>query len=410
MARSCSEDVELNRLQATNSVNRSASTYRTILTIAIVLVAVGLSATVVVGFLLLRAILRPLEGAIYVAKEIAGGKLGNNLSVDSGGEFGELLAALKTMDEQLSSTVRRIQTSAGSVALASDEIATGNMDLSARTEEQAASLEETASSMAQMTQTVRQNADNARQANALATSAASLADAGNESVQAMVSTIGQISSSSYKISEITGVIEGIAFQTNILALNAAVEAARAGEQGRGFAVVASEVRSLAQRSASAAKEIKDLINSSVSMIEDGAKQAADVGETMGQVKRSIRSVSDIVGEIATASEERRRGVEQIGQAVTQMDEVTHQNAALVEQAAASAQSLQEQAQDLSGAVSIFQLSDRMAQQPVKRQAAARAPLSSKDAPASQHRQVDTKPTISGKLSDEKSKAESWEAF
>jgi methyl-accepting chemotaxis protein len=204
---------------------------------------------------------------------------------------------------------------------------------------------------------VKQNADNARQANALASNATDMADSGNDSVQAMVSTIGQISSSSSKISEITGVIEGIAFQTNILALNAAVEAARAGEQGRGFAVVASEVRSLAQRSATAAKEIKELITSSVITIQDGAQQAAEVSATMGQVKLAIKRVSDIVGEIAAASEEQSRGIEQVNQAVGQMDEVTQQNAALVEQAAAAAQSLEEQANKLKDAVSVFEVTD-----------------------------------------------------
>jgi methyl-accepting chemotaxis protein len=229
--------------------------------------------------------------------------------------------------------------------------------------------------MTQLTETVKQNADNARQANALATRATDLADTGNDAVQGMVGTIEKISGSSTKISEITGVIEGIAFQTNILALNAAVEAARAGEQGRGFAVVASEVRSLAQRCSGAAKEIKDLIESSVTMIQDGARQAAEVGLTMGEVKQAIKQVSDIVGEIAAASEEQSRGIEQVNQAVNQMDEVTQQNAALVEQAAASAQSLEEQATNLNHAVSVFKLDDtgRTAPRPVVAQARPRMP-------------------------------------
>jgi methyl-accepting chemotaxis protein len=306
---------------------------------------------------LLRAILAPLNTAVGIANQIAAGKLENDVQIKSQDEFGQLLEALKKMDHQLSDTVRGIKASTESVTVASREIANGNTDLSARTEEQAASLEETAASMTQLTETVKQNADNARQANALATGATDMADTGNDSVQAMVGTIGQISSSSSKISEITGVIEGIAFQTNILALNAAVEAARAGEQGRGFAVVASEVRSLAQRSATAAKEIKELISSSVTTIQNGAKQAAEVSATMGQVKQAIKQVSDIVGEIAAASEEQGRGIEQVNQAVGQMDEVTQQNAALVEQAAAAAQSLEEQATRLKDAVSVFKVAD-----------------------------------------------------
>ncbi|MBD8881939.1 MCP four helix bundle domain-containing protein [Rhodanobacter sp. 7MK24] len=351
------EDVANNRAQAADAMMQVGSTYHTILTVAIILVVVGLLIAIVASIWLLRAVLRPLERAIGVAGEIAGGRLDNRLKVDVGGEFGQLLTALKTMDEQLSSTVRRIQASSSAVAQASDEIATGNLDLSSRTEEQAASLEETAASMTELTETVKHNAHNAKQANNLANGASRLADSGNDAVQAMVTTIGEISGNSSKISEITAVIEGIAFQTNILALNAAVEAARAGEQGRGFAVVASEVRSLAQRSAVSAKEIKELIGASVSMVEGGAKQAAEAGEAMGQVRQAIRRVSDIVAEIAAASEEQSRGIEQVDQAVTQMDRMTQQNAALVEEAAAAAQSLNEQARELSSAVSTFQLSE-----------------------------------------------------
>jgi methyl-accepting chemotaxis protein len=262
---------------------------------------------------------------------------------------------MRKMRDQLTAAIRQIHGCTDNITIGSSEIAGGNTDLSARTEEQAASLEETASSMTELTETVKQNADNARQANALATRTSEMADAGNDAVQGMVQTIGQISGSSNKISEITGVIEGIAFQTNILALNAAVEAARAGEQGRGFAVVASEVRSLAQRSAGAAKEIKELIGSSVAIIQSGAQQAADVGMTMDEVKRAIKQVSDIVGEIAAASEEQSRGIEQVNQAIMQMDAVTQQNASLVEEAAAAAQSLEEQAGGLKNAVAVFKI-------------------------------------------------------
>nr|WKF61955.1 Methyl-accepting chemotaxis protein III [Paraburkholderia busanensis] len=358
---SVGEDIKINNTQAQQFNTDSESTAKSALMIAIALVVAGVAVVAGTSLYLLRAIGGPLNRAIGVANEIAAGNLDNRIVLDVKGEFGQLLQALGTMDRQITQTVRGIQASTESVTVASREIAAGNLDLSARTEEQAASLEETAASMTELTETVRQNADNARQASGLATSATGLADTGDDAVRAMVGTIEQISGSSSKISEITGVIEGIAFQTNILALNAAVEAARAGEQGRGFAVVASEVRSLAQRSASAAKEIKELITSSVAIIDGGSRQAAGVGETMGQVKQAIKRVSDIVNEIAAASEEQSRGIEQVNQAVSQMDEVTQQNAALVEQAAAAAQSLEEQAGNLKQATSVFRLRNGGAQ-------------------------------------------------
>ena len=352
-----SQDISVNDAQAKSSVQESESTFRTIFTVAAALLVLAVAVGTIGAVVLQRWIMKPLAKAIALANHIASGRLENRIVVDSSGEFGQLLSALKEMDEKLTDTVRGIKTSAESVAAASSEIASGNVDLSARTEQQAASLEETAASMTQLTQTVKQNADNAEQATALATNATDLANQGNEAVQVMVSTIEKISGSSTKISEITAVIEGIAFQTNILALNAAVEAARAGEQGRGFAVVASEVRSLAQRSATAAKEIKELIGSSVDEIQDSVQQAAQVGSSMNQVKGAIKQVSDLVEEIAAASVEQSRGIEQIGQAVSQMDEVTQQNAALVEEAAAAAKSLEDQAGTLRTAVETFKLNE-----------------------------------------------------
>ena len=357
------EDIALNVEQAKSFVDDSESTFRNILWIAIGLIGVGVLVAVWASAHLLRHISTPLGKAVRVAHEIAGGTLDNRIDIDSHDEFGQLLGALATMDRQLSATVRGIKRSAESVAIASHQIASGNADLSARTEEQAASLEETASSMTQLTETVKQNADNAQQANTLATRATGMADAGNDAVQHMVATIEQISGSSSRVSDITGVIEGIAFQTNILALNAAVEAARAGEQGRGFAVVATEVRNLAQRSASAAKEIKELIGTSVSMIHDSEQQAADVGATMGQVKQAIKQVSDIVAEIAAASREQSQGIEQVNVAIGQMEGVTQQNAALVEQAAAASHSLEEQAGHLQAAMSAFKLGPIVSDEP-----------------------------------------------
>ena len=333
--------------------------YRALVRWCVLLSALGGGLTVVM-LIIIRNITASLGGEPAYAVEIASSIAAGNLAVAVDNRFRDadsLIANMGRMQEHLSSTVGRIRNGAESISSAARQIAAGNTDLSARTEEQAASLEETAASMAELTQTVRQNADNARDANRLAVAAADMADTGNDAVQAMVETIGRVSESSATIGEIIGLIEGIAFQTNILALNAAVEAARAGTHGRGFAVVAGEVRSLAQRASVAAKEIKGLIDSSVTLVGNSSKQAAEVGATMEKVKQAIKQVSDIVGEITAASQEQSRGIEQVNQAVHQMDEVTQQNAALVEEAAAAAQSLEEQATRLKDHVSVFKVAD-----------------------------------------------------
>ncbi|MEX3940735.1 methyl-accepting chemotaxis protein [Paraburkholderia sp. BR10937] len=331
-----------------------ARIYVTILTSTVIAVI----ASILAATWLSRQVSRPLKQAVTVATRVAEGDLTGNIEAASMDETGQLMRALNAMNESLARIVSGVRTGTESIATASSEIAAGNFDLSSRTEQQVSSLEETAASMTQLTHTVRQNADNARQANALATRASGMAEAGDESVLNMVQTIRNISSSSNQISEITAVIEGIAFQTNILALNAAVEAARAGEQGRGFAVVASEVRGLAQRSATAAKEIKELIDSSVVAILSSSKQADAVGEAISEVKIAIKQVAGIVGEIADASDEQSRGIDEVNQAVNQMDRFTQQNAALVEQAAAAARSLEEQSMHLKNAVAVFALGGR----------------------------------------------------
>ncbi|MGJ7569954.1 methyl-accepting chemotaxis protein [Variovorax sp. RB2P76] len=304
------------------------------------------------GRFLGRTVFRPLDEAVHVARAIAGGDLAR-FEVRRGDEITGLLRALNQMSANLFAIVSDVGENVAGVMSASSQIASGNQDLSSRTEQQASSLEQTAASMEELTSTVKQNADNARQANQLAVSASEVAVKGGHVVSQVVDTMGSINASSKKIVDIIGVIDGIAFQTNILALNAAVEAARAGEQGKGFAVVASEVRSLAQRSASAAKEIKTLIGDSVDKVEAGSKQVAEAGRTMQEIVGSVKRVTDIMGEITTASQEQTSGIEQINQAISQMDQVTQQNAALVEEATATAELLQEQADGLVKAVRVF---------------------------------------------------------
>jgi methyl-accepting chemotaxis protein len=334
---------------AADATTRSAT-----ITLLIVLVVTTVVGAAIVWWIV-QGITRPLDQAIDIAKTVAAGDLSRDVEVKTRDEVGELLGALKQMSGNLSDIVSRVRVGTETIASASSEVATGSMDLSTRTEQQASSLEETASSMTELTSTVRQNNENATQARKLADEASNVAVRGGATVSEVVQTMGAINESSRKIVDIIGVIDGIAFQTNILALNAAVEAARAGEQGRGFAVVAGEVRNLAHRSAAAAKEIKELISNSVERVEQGSRLVGEAGVTMEEVVNSVRRVTSIIGEIAVATGEQREGIEQISDAITQMDSVTQQNAALVEEAAAAAEALQQQAASLTEAVSVFRL-------------------------------------------------------
>ncbi|CAB3634992.1 methyl-accepting chemotaxis protein [Achromobacter aegrifaciens] len=324
-------------------------------TVTIVMLAISLALALGCWLFISRTVLRPLREAGDHFEKISGGDFTGRIDVRSTNEIGQLFGAIKRMQESLTRTVALVRRGVDEINVGSREISAGNTDLSSRTEQQAASLEETAASMEELASTVKQNADNARQANQLAASASDVAERGGSAVSEVVSTMQGISASSRKISEIVSVIDGIAFQTNILALNAAVEAARAGEQGKGFAVVAGEVRSLAQRSAQAAKEIKGLIEDSVSKVSAGSQQVERAGSTMQEIVASVKRVTDIMGEISAASEEQSSGIDQVNRAVSQMDEVTQQNAALVEEAAAAAGSLQEQAQRLAEAVAVFKI-------------------------------------------------------
>src|SRR5450830_1018429 len=321
-----------------------------------------------VGFsiILTRSITKPLDDAVQIAKRVAAGELSQRDAADGNDEISELLNALKEMSDNLFNIVSEVRQGTDAIAIASSEISTGNADLSSRTETQAGALEETASSMEQITATVRHNADNARQANDLVTSASNFAVQGGGEVGKVVDTMNSIKESSRKIVDIISVIDGIAFQTNILALNAAVEAARAGEQGRGFAVVASEVRNLAQRSASAAKEIKILIGDSVEKVDSGSRLVDAAGKTMNEIVTSVKHVANIMSEITAAGQEQSTGIEEVNRAITQMDEMTQQNAALVEQAAAAAESMEEQAANLAHAVSAFKLGTQGSQVTINR--------------------------------------------
>jgi methyl-accepting chemotaxis protein len=320
---------------------------------AAVCLGLGLVSAVLLGLWLAAEVARPLQQAAEFARRMAAGDLGNKLTVEDSGDAATLLHSLQQVHDKLKATMQSLRTGAESLVRGTGDIASGSLDLSSRTEQQASSLQETAATMEELTSTVRQNADHAHQASKLAISASEVAVKGGNVVSEVVGTMASINESSKRIAEIIGVIDGIAFQTNILALNAAVEAARAGEQGRGFAVVASEVRSLAQRSAAAAKEIKELIDDSVEKVDAGTLLADKAGNTMNEVVSSVKRVTDIIGEIADASAEQTSGIDQVNNAIAAMDQATQQNAALVEQSAAAAASMREQADNLTRLVSTF---------------------------------------------------------
>jgi len=352
--------IALLRDDANNIYTSQVRLFKLIRLVCIAGMLLGLAFVLTLAILLSRSILRTLKYAGRIAHGIAEGKLGHDIQVKSDDELGQLLEAFRTMDERLSMIVGEVRHGSGAVSTAAQQIARGNDDLSQRTQEQASSLEETASSMEQMTSTVKQNAENASHANQLARGARDQAERGGEVAAQAVKAMGEINASSRKIADIVGLIQEIAFQTNLLALNAAVEAARAGEQGRGFAVVATEVRSLAQRSAGAAKEIKGLIEDSAEKVRGGTALVDQSGKALAEIVDSVKKVTDIVAEIAAASQEQSSGIDQVNNAVMQMDEMTQQNAALVEEAAAAARSMQEQADELTQQVGFFQLNDAAA--------------------------------------------------
>jgi methyl-accepting chemotaxis protein len=368
------EQIRIQRELSEQTAADAQHTYESTRALMIALGVVVVALAAALAWWITTSITRGLRSALDVANAVADGDLSTQVEVHGNDEIGQLLSALQTMNANLAETVRTVRVGTETISVASREVAAGSQDLSSRTEQQAGSLEETASSMEELTSTVKQNADNARQATQLAATASSVAARGGQVIENVVSTMDQIHTASSKITDIISVIDGIAFQTNILALNAAVEAARAGEQGRGFAVVAGEVRNLAQRSAAAAKEIKGLIDDSSGKVEEGSRLVREAGSTMEDIVASVRRVTDILDEIGTASAEQSAGIEQINEAVTQMDGVTQQNAALVEEAAAAAEAMQEQAGKLAEAVSVFKL-DRSAvplqSAPVVREAASK---------------------------------------
>ena len=346
---------ESERKEADAAAERAKASERRYLALIWSTTLLALAISLALGVWFARRLLRPLEAAREAADSIAAGNLMVKLPPASDDEIGQLVTALGSMNDQLTRTVGAIKGAADQITVAASQIAIGNNDLSQRTELQASNLQQTSTSMGQLTSTVGSNADSARQANQLALGASEVARRGGEVVEQVVRTMGEISESSRRIADIIGVIDGIAFQTNILALNAAVEAARAGEQGRGFSVVAAEVRSLAQRSAEAAREIKELITDSVGRVDSGGRLVKEAGTTMAEIVTSVKRVTDIIGEISSATAEQSQGIGQINAAVGQLDQMTQQNAALVEQSAAAAESLRDQAHRLADAVSAFRI-------------------------------------------------------
>ena len=348
-------DVDFQTQGADAAYQSSQATYSSARLAIIGLLAAAVLVGAAMAFVITRSIVRPLDSAVKVAEAVAQGNLTSAITATGGDEVSQLLRALQRMNGSLVNIVSRVRNSSDSIATGSSQIAAGNADLSQRTEEQASNLQQTAASMEELTATVKQNADTACAATQLASSASEAAAEGGRVVGKVVATMEEITQSSRKIVDIIGVIDGIAFQTNILALNAAVEAARAGEQGRGFAVVATEVRSLVQRSAAAAKEIKSLISASVAKVESGSHLVDEAGKSMAKIVTQVTRVNDLIGEISSASTEQSTGIGQIGDAVNQLDQVTQQNAALVEESAAAAESLKVQAAHLAQVVSVFRL-------------------------------------------------------
>jgi methyl-accepting chemotaxis protein len=399
------DQIQMQKDLASRDADEATVTYEFARNLLLALGVLAVAGAGALAWWISASIVRPMRRALDVANAVAAGDLTSRVEVTSKCEAGQLLAALKTMNENLVQTVATVRSGTEAIGTASSEVAAGNQDLSSRTEQQASSLEETASSMEELTSTVKQNADNARQANTMAAAASGVAARGGQVIHEVVATMEQIHAASGKIADIIAVIDGIAFQTNILALNAAVEAARAGEQGRGFAVVAGEVRSLAHRSAAAAKEIKTLIDDSSEKVGNGSRLVREAGSTMGDIVDSVRRVTDILNEISSASQEQSAGIEQVNEAIAQMDTVTQQNAALVEQAAAASQSMQDTAAQLSAAVAVFKLDQRAA--PVA--AAAAAPVASRPAlPAA--RLAPAKPARTARPAKAAPVASDWEEF